>query len=61
MLGELDLVSSPALQEELDRAIASDTEVIVLDLGKLTFMDSTGCMSWSAPSSTRTKRAGGSS
>jgi anti-anti-sigma factor len=41
-IGELDLVSSPALQEELDRAIGSDTEVIVLDLRRLTFMDSSG-------------------
>jgi anti-sigma B factor antagonist len=42
VLGELDLVSSPALQEELERAIGSDATVIVLDLGRLSFMDSTG-------------------
>jgi anti-sigma B factor antagonist len=42
VLGELDLVSSPALQQELDRAIGSDAEVIVLDLRRLSFMDSTG-------------------
>lgn len=41
-IGELDLVSSPALQEELDRAIGSDIEVIVLDLRRLSFMDSSG-------------------
>ena len=41
-IGELDLVSSPVLQEELDRAIGSDAEVIVLDLRRLSFMDSTG-------------------
>ena len=40
--GELDLASSPALQEELERAIGSDATVIVLDLGRLSFMDSTG-------------------
>jgi anti-sigma B factor antagonist len=42
VLGELDLVSSPALQEEIERAIGSDTTVIVLDLRRLSFMDSTG-------------------
>jgi anti-sigma B factor antagonist len=42
VLGELDLVSSPTLAEELDRAIGSDAAVIVLDLRRLSFMDSTG-------------------
>lgn len=42
VFGELDLVSSPALQEELERVIGSDATVIVLDLRGLSFMDSTG-------------------
>lgn len=40
--GELDLVSSPILEEALDDANGSDAELIVVDLRKLEFMDSTG-------------------
>jgi len=40
--GELDLVSSPILEEALDRANQSDAELIVVDLRRLEFMDSTG-------------------
>ncbi len=40
--GELDLASSPALQEELDRAAASDAQILIIDLRELDFMDSTG-------------------
>jgi anti-sigma B factor antagonist len=40
--GELDLASSPALQEELDRAATSDTPMLIIDLRTLDFMDSTG-------------------
>ena len=40
--GELDLLSSPALEQELDRAHATDCDVILLDLRGLEFMDSTG-------------------
>lgn len=40
--GELDLASSPALQEELDRVAESDSEVLIIDLRELDFMDSTG-------------------
>jgi anti-sigma B factor antagonist len=40
--GELDLASSPALQEELDRLAASDSELLIIDLRELDFMDSTG-------------------
>jgi anti-sigma B factor antagonist len=40
--GELDLVSSPVLERELERAYASDRELILLDLRRLEFMDSTG-------------------
>jgi anti-sigma B factor antagonist len=40
--GELDLASSPALQEELDRVAASDSQMLIIDLRDLDFMDSTG-------------------
>jgi anti-sigma B factor antagonist len=40
--GELDLASSPALQEELDRISASDSQLLIIDLRELDFMDSTG-------------------
>jgi anti-sigma B factor antagonist len=40
--GELDLASSPALQEELDRVAASDARMLIIDLRELDFMDSTG-------------------
>jgi anti-sigma B factor antagonist len=40
--GELDLASSPRLQEELERVWASDPEQLVIDLRQLEFMDSTG-------------------
>jgi anti-sigma B factor antagonist len=40
--GELDLASSPALQEELDRAQATDASLLIIDLRELDFMDSTG-------------------
>ncbi|HTU87438.1 MAG TPA: STAS domain-containing protein [Solirubrobacteraceae bacterium] len=40
--GELDLVSSPILEEAFERAYESDAELIVVDLRRLEFMDSTG-------------------
>jgi anti-sigma B factor antagonist len=40
--GELDLASSPALEEELERVAQSDVQVVVVDLRNLEFMDSTG-------------------
>ena len=40
--GELDLVSSPAFDAELERATGSDCDVVVVDLRALEFMDSTG-------------------
>jgi anti-anti-sigma factor len=40
--GELDLASSPALREELARANEDGTELVILDLRGLVFMDSTG-------------------
>lgn len=40
--GELDLASSPALEEALERVFDSDTKLVVIDLRALEFMDSTG-------------------
>ena len=40
--GELDLASSPALREELERASQDGVELVILDLRELVFMDSTG-------------------
>lgn len=40
--GELDLLSSPALQKALDEAADSDADLIIVDLRGLEFMDSTG-------------------
>jgi anti-anti-sigma factor len=40
--GELDLATAPEVQRELERAERSDAAEIVLDLGGLTFIDSTG-------------------
>jgi anti-sigma B factor antagonist len=40
--GELDLASSPALEDELERVTASATPLVIVDLRRLEFMDSTG-------------------
>ena len=40
--GELDLASSPALEEELERGSAASAELVIVDLRQLEFMDSTG-------------------
>ena len=40
--GELDLVSSPILEQALETAFESELELIVVDLRGLEFMDSTG-------------------
>ena len=40
--GELDLASSPALEQELERGLATQAEVVIVDLRRLEFMDSTG-------------------
>jgi anti-sigma B factor antagonist len=42
LIGELDLDGAPRLEEELARVEAGDAETIVLDLGRLDFIDSTG-------------------
>ncbi|MGB9185351.1 MAG: STAS domain-containing protein [Solirubrobacteraceae bacterium] len=40
--GELDLASSPSLEAELKRVADTGSELLVLDLRQLEFMDSTG-------------------
>jgi anti-anti-sigma factor len=40
--GELDLASSPVLQQEIDRVLQSGVPEVILDLRELDFMDSTG-------------------
>jgi anti-anti-sigma factor len=40
--GELDLVSAPLLERELERAEIETATVVVLDLEELRFIDSTG-------------------
>jgi anti-sigma B factor antagonist len=40
--GELDLSTVPKVQEELERVERSSPPTVVLDLSKLTFLDSTG-------------------
>jgi anti-sigma B factor antagonist len=40
--GELDLASTPALEEELDRVARTSPSVLIVDLRELDFMDSTG-------------------
>jgi anti-anti-sigma factor len=40
--GELDLASSPALREALERESENGVELVILDLRQLVFMDSTG-------------------
>jgi anti-sigma B factor antagonist len=42
LTGELDLVSSPMLEGAFERAYAPDIELIIVDLRRLEFMDSTG-------------------
>lgn len=40
--GELDLASGPVLESALERIPTEDTRLVVLDLRRLDFMDSTG-------------------
>jgi anti-sigma B factor antagonist len=40
--GELDLATTPILERELDAARSDDAAMIVVDLTKLDFIDSTG-------------------
>lgn len=40
--GELDLASSPVLEDALERAHNSECSMVIMDLTELEFMDSTG-------------------
>jgi anti-sigma B factor antagonist len=40
--GELDLASGPQLEAEFERVNGADTQLLVVDLSGLDFMDSTG-------------------
>ena len=40
--GELDLRTSPELEERLERVWASGADLVILDLRRIEFMDSTG-------------------
>jgi anti-sigma B factor antagonist len=40
--GELDLASSPALEEQFEQALAETPPLVIIDLRELEFMDSTG-------------------
>lgn len=40
--GEIDISSAPALEQAIDLALDDGADRIVLDLGNVTFMDSTG-------------------
>jgi anti-anti-sigma factor len=40
--GELDLASSPMLEERIDQAFASPSSLLIIDLREVEFMDSTG-------------------
>jgi anti-sigma B factor antagonist len=42
LIGELDLDGAPRLEEELLRVEGSDAAAIIIDLGALEFIDSTG-------------------
>jgi anti-sigma B factor antagonist len=41
-VGEIDIATAKALDEELRRALSCDASPIVLDLGKVEFLDSIG-------------------
>lgn len=42
LAGELDLVAAPTLHKELHSTLVSGTHKLILDLGAVTFMDSSG-------------------
>jgi anti-anti-sigma factor len=42
LLGELDISTAPRLEEDLRRAEAGNPALLILDLSRLEFMDSTG-------------------
>jgi anti-sigma B factor antagonist len=42
LVGELDLASAPLFEAELDRAAVAEADKLLIDLGGLDFIDSTG-------------------
>lgn len=40
--GEVDLYTAPKLREQLDEAVQGESPLVVVDLGQLDFIDSTG-------------------
>jgi anti-anti-sigma factor len=42
VVGELDLASSPALEQELESSAVTSAPLVIVDLRRLEFMDSTG-------------------
>ena len=42
LTGELDLASVPRLQEAVEKLLAQGARSVIIDLGRLTFMDSSG-------------------
>jgi anti-sigma B factor antagonist len=42
LVGELDMATVPAVEAELNRLLSSALQTIVVDLGDLAFIDSTG-------------------
>ena len=41
--GEIDMLTAPALEEELEDGIGKRPEILVVDLSGVTFLDSSGC------------------
>ena len=42
LVGELDMATVPAVEREVDRLLSGGLETVVVDLGGLDFIDSTG-------------------
>ena len=40
--GEIDIATAPLLEQHLTDAVATDTPVVIIDLDRVSFMDSTG-------------------
>ena len=41
--GEIDMLTAPPLEDELEDAIGKRPEILVIDLSAVTFLDSSGC------------------
>ena len=42
VLGEVDLATAPILDEQMSAVVASDASTIIVDLDRVSFMDSSG-------------------